>query len=163
MEEASFVYFFNHTMTLLSEDPSYKDYDAKNKLLAFYYTFFELIRANRTYVMAVLDEKNLIKSIKALSGLKKVYITLIDSLQIETMDLKQERLEKLKERSFNEFAWKQFLATMVYWMKDTSPSFEKTDIFIEKSINASFDLVNIKPIESIIDFGKFLFKEKMSM
>jgi hypothetical protein len=50
---------------------------------------------------------------------------------------------------------------MKFWLEDTSSSFEKTDIFIEKSVNTSFDLLDIKPLKSIIDFGKFLFKEKV--
>ena len=48
-------------------------------------------------------------------------------------------------------------------MDDTSPAFEKTDIFIEKSVNTSFDVLNVVPLKSIIDFGKFIFKEKMQM
>jgi hypothetical protein len=46
-------------------------------------------------------------------------------------------------------------------MEDTSAAFEKTDIFIEKSVNTSFDVLNITPLKSVLDFGKFLFKEKM--
>ena len=45
-------------------------------------------------------------------------------------------------------------------MEDESPAFEKTDIYIEKSVKASFELMNIAPLESLIDFGKFIFKEK---
>jgi hypothetical protein len=52
---------------------------------------------------------------------------------------------------------------MKFWLDDTSPSFEKTDIFIEKSVNTSFDVLNIQPLKSVIDLGKFLFKEKMHM
>jgi ubiquinone biosynthesis protein COQ9 len=48
-----------------------------------------------------------------------------------------------------------------FWMEDESPAFEKTDIFIEKSVKASFELMNITPIESLIDLGKFLYKEKI--
>ena len=50
---------------------------------------------------------------------------------------------------------------MKFWLDDTSPAFEKTDVFIEKSVKASFDIMNIAPIKSVIDLGKFLFKEKM--
>jgi hypothetical protein len=50
---------------------------------------------------------------------------------------------------------------MKFWLDDTSPSFEKTDIFIEKSVKASFDLIDTTPLKSIIDFGKFLYKEKI--
>ena len=48
-------------------------------------------------------------------------------------------------------------------MEDDSADFEKTDLFIEKSIAASFELANTKPLKSVVDFGKFLFKEKISM
>ena len=47
-------------------------------------------------------------------------------------------------------------------MDDTSSSFEKTDIFIEKSVHASFDIINTTPVKSFIDLGKFLLKEKMN-
>ena len=52
---------------------------------------------------------------------------------------------------------------MKFWIDDTSTAFEKTDIFIEKAINTSFDLIDIKPVKSLIDLGKFLVKEKMQM
>jgi hypothetical protein len=50
---------------------------------------------------------------------------------------------------------------MKFWLDDTSSSFEKTDIYIEKSVNTSFDIFNTKPLKSLIDFGKFIFKEKI--
>jgi hypothetical protein len=49
-----------------------------------------------------------------------------------------------------------------FWIDDTSLSFEKTDIFIEKSVNTSFDLMDIAPLKSLIDFGKFMWQEKAS-
>ena len=52
---------------------------------------------------------------------------------------------------------------MKFWLEDSSASFEKTDIFIEKAVNASFDLIDVKPLKGILDFGKFLYKEKMQM
>jgi hypothetical protein len=46
-------------------------------------------------------------------------------------------------------------------MDDTSPNFEKTDILIEKSITTSSLLMDQKPLESLFDLAKFLYKEKM--
>ena len=48
-------------------------------------------------------------------------------------------------------------------MEDSSPSFEKTDVVIEKSVRAIFDVFETTPLESVIDFGKFLWKDKMSI
>jgi hypothetical protein len=46
-------------------------------------------------------------------------------------------------------------------MKDESKEFEKTDVYIEKSLRASFDLIEKNPFESLIDFGKFIYKESI--
>lgn len=102
-----------------------------------------------------------LKTLKVLSSLKEGFTTYISSLDIETLDIKQEQLHKIQNRALEESAWIQLLLTMKFWIDDTSSSFEKTDIFIEKSVNTSFDILNIAPLKSVIDFGKFLFKEKM--
>ena len=57
-------------------------------------------------------------------------------------------------------AWEELLFTLKFWIEDTSLAFEKTDIFIEKSVNTSFDLMDTTPIKSLIDFGKFMWQEK---
>tara|TARA_B100000795_G_scaffold266202_1_gene249025 strand:+ start:830 stop:1486 length:657 start_codon:yes stop_codon:yes gene_type:complete len=164
VEKGVFKTFFNNTIILLNKSEDYDDFDARNKLLSFYYTFFENLTANRSYVVYVLAaNKNELKSLRAFTELKKSFSEYIESLDIETIDLKEERLEKLQQRSIKESAWFQLLVTMNFWIDDTSSSFEKTDIFIEKSVKASFDLIDTTPLKSIIDFGKFLFKEKINM
>ena len=87
----------------------------------------------------------------------------IEEIDIDMLDVKEQRLEKLQEKSLKETAWMQLIFTLKFWMDDTSPSFEKTDLFIEKSINTTFDVLNIAPVKSVIDLGKFLFKEKFKM
>ena len=99
---------------------------------------------------------------KVLQGLKSHFTAYIDNLGIETINFRSEDLDKIKQKGLKEIAWGQLLATMRYWMNDDSPDFEKTDLFIEKSLKASFDLINTRPLESVIDFTKFLFKEKFS-
>jgi ubiquinone biosynthesis protein COQ9 len=61
-----------------------------------------------------------------------------------------------------ELAWGQLLVTLAFWMKDTSSMFEKTDVFIEKSVHASFELIELSPFEKLVDLGKFIWKEKAS-
>ena len=162
IEKGIFKAFFNNTVTLLKNSEDYAEFDSRNKLLSFYYTFFENLTANRSYVVhAIAGNKNQLKSMTALTELKKSFSEYIENLNIQTIDLKQESLEKLQLRSLKESAWLQLLVTMKFWLDDTSSSFEKTDIFIEKSVKASFDLIDTTPLKSIIDFGKFLFKEKI--
>ncbi len=139
-----------------------KDYDAKNKLLSLYFTYVEILTENRSYVLLALnDNKNSLKNLKKLEGLKKSFGHFINKLQIEKIDFKQERIEKIKDRGIQEGFWIQFLMILKFWMEDSSSSFEKTDVFIEKSVHASFDIINTKPAKSFLDLGKFLLKEKM--
>jgi len=162
LEQSIFKIFFDNTLEVLHKSEDYQSFDARNKLLSFYFTFFEVLTANRSYVIHALNaDKNQLKSLKVLSHLKKSFTNYIELLDIKTLDLKQEKLEKLKNRGLKESAWFQLLLTMKFWMDDTSPSFEKTDIYIEKSVQASFDLIDTTPLKSLIDFGKFLYKEKI--
>ena len=162
IEKQVFNTFFNNTITVLGKSQEYQTYDSRNKLLSFYFTFFENLTANRSYVIYVLQQhKNNLKGLALLSSLKKGFTNYIDSLGIEMIAIKQEQIDKIQSRALQESAWLQLLLTLKFWMDDTSASFEKTDIFIEKSVNTSFDILNVAPLKSMIDFGKFIFKEKM--
>lgn len=164
IDETIFEVFFEQTLQLLHKSDEYETYDAKTKLLSFYYTFFEILTANRSFVVAILNhDKNQLKNIKKLDLLRKHFKNFFQSLEIEKLDLQQEKLIEFQEKSMNEMAWIQFALLMKFWIDDTSSSFEKTDIFIEKSVNASFDLMDIKPLKSLFDLGKFMWKEKVSI
>lgn len=162
IEQSIFSEFFNHTIKVLAKSEEYPEYDARNKLLSFYFTFFEILTANRSYVVYALKDTKDFKNLKSLKHLRKDYKTFINNIGIEKIDLKQEQLEKIQDKTLQESSWIHLIITMKFWLDDTSTSFEKTDIFIEKSINARFDLMDIKPLKSIIDFGKFILKEKVN-
>ncbi len=160
IESSIFVYFFDNAIEVLEQNEEYHTFEPKNKLLSFYYTFFEVLTANRSFVMHVLkDEHNKLKALKKLKPLKAVYKEYVDQLEIQPMEINFERAEEAMQRSVSEISWAQLLFTLKYWMNDTSKSFEKTDVLIEKSMNTGFELLNTKPLESIIDLGKFLFKD----
>jgi len=164
IEKGIFEAFFENSINALNESEDYKIFDARNKLLSFYYTYFENLTANRSYVKHVLDKyQGDLKGLKVLSGLKQHFTAYINTLEIQMLDIKQEQLEKIQERALKESAWFQLLLTMKFWLDDTSSSFEKTDIFIEKSVNTTFDVIDIAPLRSVLDLGKFLFKEKFQM
>ena len=164
LEQSIFKVFFDNTYYALEKSEDYQNFDPQNKLLSFYFTFFENLTANRSYVVhALKGNKDDMKYLRVLSQLKRSFNNYIERLGINLIDVQQDQLQKIQTRGLKESAWFQLLVTMKFWLDDTSTSFEKTDIFIEKSVRASFDLINITPLKSIIDFGKFLFKEKMQM
>ncbi|WCO00540.1 TetR family transcriptional regulator C-terminal domain-containing protein [Psychroserpens ponticola] len=164
IEKHIFKAFYDNTYNALERNDDYHSFDARHKLLSFYFTFFENLTANRSYVIYALENhKNSLKGLQLLSELKHAFINYIGGLEIELIDVKQAQIDKIQRRGLKESAWLQLLITLKFWMDDTSSSFEKTDIFIEKSINTSFDILDVAPMKSIIDFGKFIFKEKIQM
>ena len=164
LESTIFSLFFTNTKDTLESSKDYSTYDSRNQLLSFYFTFFENLTANRSYVVYALNDScNKLENLKKLKGLRSKFLNYIDELDIEVLQIKNKQLEQIKDSVVQETYWIQLMITLKFWLDDTSASFEKTDIFIEKSINASFDLINISPLKSVIDLGKFLIKEKISM
>ena len=164
LESTIFGLFFTNSIEMLESSKDYPTYDSRNKLLSFYYTFFENLTANRSYVVYALNEnRNTLENLKKLKALRSKFLDYIDELDIEVLKIKNKQLELIKDSIVQESYWVQLMMTLKFWLDDTSSSFDKTDIFIEKSINASFDLISISPLKSVVDLGKFLFKEKISM
>ena len=96
-----------------------------------------------------------------LSGLRIEFKNYITEIMTDEARTQYEKLQNIQEKAIQETAWIQLLLTLKFWLEDESPAFEKTDIYIEKSVKATFELMNIAPLESLIDFGKFIFKEKI--
>lgn len=164
IEKSIFRAFFDNSLQALEKNEDYISFDPRNKLLSFYYTFFENLTANRSYVISALQKhKNRLMTNALLSELKTAFSNYISDLEIELLDVQQEQLERIQKKGLQETAWLQLLLTIKFWMDDDSPAFEKTDIYIEKSVNTSFDVLNVVPLKSLIDFGKFIFKEKVQM
>ena len=163
LEERIFTLFFENAISVLEKNEDFNQYDAKNKVLSLYFTYIEILTTNRSYVLLALkgSGKSFQQS-KKLKGLKKMFGNFTKTLHIDKINIKQETIEKLQDKGIQEGFWLQFLMIIKYWMEDTSASFEKTDLFIEKSVQASFDVLQTKPAKSIIDLGKFLLKERMN-
>jgi hypothetical protein len=134
----------------------------KSKMLSFYFTFFELLSSNRSYVVLVLKEnKNQLKNLMQVTVLRVGFRNYISDIITDEVRTQNEKFQNFQEKAIQETAWIQFLLTMKFWLDDESAAFEKTDIYIEKSVKATFELMKIAPLDSLIDFGKFIFKEKI--
>ena len=160
LKEEIFAAFGNNTISMIQQSEGYQQYETQQKLLSFYFTFFELLTANRSYVMAQLSgNKDKLSSLKSLGALRRVFVKYVTQLGVVQIDLKSDQLNKLKDKGVSESMWMQLLITLKFWMEDRSKGFEKTDIFIEKTIKAQFDLIDTTPVQSVFDLAKFLWKE----
>jgi len=161
VKSAFWTNLVQHTLQTLEKSEDFSRYAAREKMLSFYFTFFENLTLNRSYVLAVLpsDWKQW-KNWKQLHAVREGYLGFIEDVMSTQTTAVDEKFNKVLQPLYKEGFWGQFLYVLKYWMDDTSKGFENTDILIEKSVQASFDLVQNTPLNSIIDLGKFLFKDK---
>jgi hypothetical protein len=162
IEKSVFISFHKLTLELMSKSTDYDVLSFREKLLTYYYTFFEILTANRSYVVfALKGDKSRLNGLMKLKEFRSYFKSFITASSQGYLKVKSERIQKLQQDGLEEGAWIQLLVTLRFWLDDESVGFEKTDLFIEKSIRATFDLIDITPLESVIDFGKFLIKEKL--
>ena len=162
LQKAIWSKFYEHTFDLIHKNKEYYTFSNKDKMLTFFYSFFELLTMNRSYVLfALQSNKSMIENLRQLKGLRNHVKAFTSELIEDGNENKSLKITKHNPKLFSEAAWVQFMFLLKFWMDDDSAGFEKTDMAIEKSINTAFDVFEHTPLENILDFGKFLFKEKM--
>ncbi len=160
IQKAIWNQFYSKTEKLLLANKEYESFSNKEKMLTFFYTFFEMLTLNRSYVLFALREnRSMLKNLEQLKGLRRHIKTFATDLIDAGNADKKLKITQHNPALFSEGAWLQFLFVLKFWMGDSSPGFEKTDIVIEKSISTIFDVFDNTPLENIIDLGKFLYKE----
>ena len=152
--------FYENAMSLLEKDKNFDVSSPKEKLLSFYFTFFEVLLLNRSYVLFVLSKEE--KILSKMSNLKTLRILFkgFATELIEEGNINKSSYLQHSPNIFSEAAWLQLCFLLKFWVDDTSESFEKTDQAIEKSVQTAFDVFENTPLSTLIDFGKFLWKEK---
>ena len=154
-------HLFTKSLELASEVNSSSEVTTKEKLLNVYYIFFENMTMNRSLVLSILGS-NKIQNIKTLQNLRethKQFVNTLDFKDWEMIEKAKEDIRKFNEKSRQEVLWLHLVSAIDFWKKDTSPDFEKTDIFIEKTVDTGFELMDNEPLRKVFDLGKFLWKE----
>lgn len=155
---------FELSLDTVKGDESYEASSTQDKILMLYYTFFENCTMNRSYLLLSLDHHpGMREKLVLLGDMRTSFKIYTDELfapnQSQDGRLKSE-LANLRQRGVGEGLWTQMLFLLDFWQKDDSAGFEKTDMAIEKSVRVAMQLLDTTPLESIVDLGKFLWKEK---
>ena len=152
---------FEETLEKLKADETYRSYGVREKLLAFYFLWVQELRGHRSYIL-LQRERYLVPG---------THLDKLDSFRTAFYDYIRELIKEgyqtgeVKERKFisDQYVhgfWAQALFVLRYWIKDDSERFEMTDAAIEKAVNLSFQLISSGTLDSILDFGKFVFARK---
>lgn len=162
IEKSILVNLFDKSVELASEVNNSDKITSKEKILNVYFIFFENMTMNRSLVLMILGN-NQLHSAKISNQLKETHRHFIKTLDFNDWEMIQKAKDDVKnfhEKAREEAIWLHLVSAIEFWKKDTSHAFEKTDIFIEKTIDTGFELMDNEPLRKVVDLGKFLFKEK---
>jgi len=162
LEKAIWADWFRETHEILEKDENFETYSGREKILAFFFTWFEELKKNRSYAMLKFQDVKSEMNPRFLSQLKGHFRDFVN----ETISDGKEQGEVAERpfmKQYDKAFWVQFLFLNKFWIKDDSQGFAKTDSAIEKSVNLAFDLISEGPVDTMIDFAKFLYQNSKSL
>jgi len=149
------------TIDRIQSSTEYGNFSVREKILTFYYTLIEELKARRSYVSH--SSKGWIKPGTATiskEAARKVLEPYFEGLISEGF----EQGELIKRSVISDFYKKamvmQFWFVLDFWLKDTSPAFEDTDAAIEKAVNLGFEIMKENTVDKAVDLAKFLWGRK---
>ena len=162
LEQNVWKNFIDQTIKRLKNDESYTTFNAREKLLAFYYTLLEVMKPSRSFILLQLKtfhEPRLVPGY--LTDFKKVFEVFITDLVTEAVNKEEIGKRPLFDKLYPQAFWIHFGFLLLFWKNDASTGFEKTDAAVEKSVNLAFDLIGKGAFDSALDFAKFLYQNRM--
>jgi hypothetical protein len=161
VEKDIWLTIFQSTIHLLQEDETYQHYAASEKLLAFYFAWVQKLKENRSYIL-LQHSRTAFPTLHrdTLESFRKAFLEYADNLVKEGYLSNEIKERKYISDKYVHGFWLQALFVLKYWIDDTSEGFEMTDAAIEKAVTLSFQLISTSAMDSILDFGKFIFTKK---
>lgn len=151
--------FIDTTTERLKADKEYAAFSAREKILAFYYTFFEVVKSSRSFMLVQLEDH---RKLELIPGFIKDFKSAYEAYVEHTLKVGQTTGEVAKrpllDKQYPRLFWLHMGFLLTFWKNDSSAGFEKTDAAIEKSVNLAFDLIGKGAVDSVIDFAKFLYQ-----
>lgn len=161
IEKAIWQDMFQQTIETISSEEVYVEYSAREKLLAFFYTWIEQMKPNRSFILQSVPKRLRPEFTPYyLTDVRSGFKEWIADLMLEAKETEEVLARPVISNRYDDAVWLQFLFILGFWIKDDSKGFEKTDAAIEKSVNLAFDLMGRGPLDAMIDFGKFLFQNR---
>lgn len=150
------------TQEILDQDEDYQGYDARGKLLAFFYTYFERALEHRSRYLVAFPRKHRALCCPSLQKMKAAFESSAKDLMAVVVSEGTSSIpSKITEESYRG-GWPVFLFLIDFWLDDTSDAFQDTDSLIEKAVRFGHEVTHFSAIDAALDLGKFLFGRKMA-
>lgn len=150
--------WFETTKNQVQADEQYQSFSVREKLLAFYYTWFENLKSYRSFIEIAMQTRNLCSQ-EQYKTFKESFKEFAQELLNEALETNEVQNRNVLNQSYSKILWWQVMYLLNFWLKDTSQGFERTDAAVEKAVNLFFDLAGKTFLDSLVDFAKFNFQK----
>jgi AcrR family transcriptional regulator len=146
-----------------AQEPAWQGYGAREKLLAFYYTLLEILKNNRSFVLLTLGRSQQRRPAlvpKVLSQFEAEFKDFVQEILHEGRVTGEVASRPFLQDGYGRIFLRQLQFILLYFVRDESANFERTDAAVEKAVTLSFDLVGRNTFDSALDFGRFLLQKR---
>ncbi|WP_121246511.1 TetR/AcrR family transcriptional regulator [Mucilaginibacter phyllosphaerae] len=166
VEQSVWADLTRKTLSEIRAQEIWAQYAAREKALSFFYSFFELLKSNRSFAVYSFKKHRSLGTPRVLEPTKEIFENFADGILNEGIETQELTDRKFFSKRYKDALWIQFGFVLNFWINDDSAGFERTDEAIEKGVNVTFDLFQRSPIDNLFEYGKFLaknggLKEKM--
>ena len=147
-----------------AQEPAWQGYGTREKLLAFYYTLLEILKNNRSFVLLTLKRSQQRQPAlvpKVLAQFEAEFKGFVEELLREGRTTGEVASRPFLQEGYGRLFLRQLQFILLYFVRDESANFERTDAAVEKAVTLSFDLVGRNTLDSALDFGRFLLQKDM--
>jgi len=134
----------------------YASFTARQRFLTFGYAFLERSLEVRSLMLTRLGPLSLLSRPPFLAGFERRFKehakAIIEHGQQHGEIAARGRLTDLYPQGL----YLVFRSVIAYHLKDQSPVFERSDAYLEKSVNLAFDILRTQPLDSAFDLARFL-------
>ncbi len=147
------------TQQAIEAEKVFDSYSVPEKVLAFYYTFIELLKPRRKAIVTQFDEMWFWQLWPEESDSMKVpFEKYMDQLIGEGLQQREVADRPVITGYYQHALWYQLMFILKFWVHDESENCENTDVAIEKAVRLAFDLMGYNTMDSLFDLTKFVIK-----
>jgi hypothetical protein len=145
-------------MEAVEAGTEWNGFAARERYLAFLYAFIEQSLNHRSMLLLRLKGVSPFTRLPALRKMEVRFKEFADTVVSHGFSTGEIADRGLLRSFYPNALYMHFRGVIQFNLQDDSEGYERTDLYIEKTVKLVFELIRSQPIDSAFDLGKFLFR-----
>lgn len=150
------------TLETCTQDPAFGEYTAREKMLAYFYTFLQIVKEDKEILELQLKNWRSIIRGKKYEEFKAEYTLFVKILIEEGQERGEIQKRPFISNVYPNLFWLAILSVLSFWLNDKSEDTEQTDVAVEKIVHLLFDTLAPNAVDSALDLVQFLIKQNFN-